>query len=158
MLSNTKRNKVLIVDILKQKEELGLEFFRSCIRKTNQFSTKYILQKVLDERQTHVKNLLDDIKANTTQNIDKEIISIVENENSLQDFCEEYDFSTLSFLEATQLAIRVTEKDIEFYKNISIRNLDETLRTVIEKILSKKSAFLKDLQNEYEKLKYKNMK
>ena len=75
-----------------------------------------------------------------------------------QDLCKEYDLSTLTFVEATKLAIHLAENDIDFYGNFLDQKLNKASRQALEKIISKKSAYVKQLKGEYEKLLYKNKK
>jgi len=143
----------LIGDLLLKKEAEGLKFYRECIQKTNQFSTKYVLQKVLRVHQDHVEELKVDIQNLTSDKLDKDLITEIDNSLSYQDLCDEFDFATLTFREATRLAIKYSENDIRFYENLLTKDLEKPAKKAIERILYKKSTHVMQLKSEYERLR-----
>lgn len=158
MIKNSNKVDVPFAKLLQKKEELGLRFYRDCIHKTNQFSTKYILQKFLREYQDHVEKLKKDIQLIAEKPLAEKFLAELDKSNTPQDLCKEFDLSTLTFFEATKLAIRLAENDIDFYGNFLDQKLNKASRQTLEKIISKKSAYVKQLKGEYEKLIYKNKK
>jgi rubrerythrin len=146
-------SEMLIGDLLLKKEAEGLKFYRECIQKSNQFSTKYILQKVLRVHQDHVEDLKLDIQNLSSDKIAKDLISEIDNSLSYEDLCNEFDFSTLTFREATKLAIKFSENDIRFYEYLLTKDLDKPTKKAIERILYKKSTHVMQLKNEYERLR-----
>ena len=158
MFKELEQSEILVGDLLRNKEELGLKFYRDCIRKTNQFSTKYVLQKVLRVHQDHVEDLKLDLQNISEDKVDSNLVSELEKGVSSAELCEEFDFATLTFTEATRLAIRFAENDIRFYENFLEKDLDNPSRQAIERILYKKSTYVMQLKSEYERLRYKNEK
>ena len=158
MFKELEQSEILVGDLLRKKEELGLKFYRDCIRKTNQFSTKYVLQKVLCVHQDHVEDLKLDLQNISEDKVDSNLVSELEKGVSSAELCKEFDFATLTFMEATRLAIRFAENDIRFYENFLEKDLDNPSRKAIERILYKKSTYVMQLKNEYERLKYKKDK
>lgn len=153
MFKELEISEILVGDFLLKKEESGLKFYRDCIQKTNQFSTKYVLQKVLRVHQDHVEDLKVDIKNLSGEKVDNNIVSALDKNTSIVDICSEFDFATLTFREATRLAIQLAENDIKFYENLLEKKLDRSSKKAIERILYKKSTYVMQLKNEYERLK-----
>ena len=139
-------------DLLCKKEELGLKFYRDCIQKTNQFSTKYVLEKVLRDHQKHVEDLKLDLQNLTDDKIESDLVTAIEKELPSRNFSDEFDFATLTFREATKLAIRFAENDIVFYENLLEKDLDESSKKTIQRVLYKKSTYMMQLKSEYERL------
>ncbi len=158
MFKELEQSEILVEDLLRKKEELGLKFYRDCIQKTNQFSTKYVLQKVLRVHQDHVEDLKLDLKNLSEEMVDSNLVSELEKGVSSAELREEFDLATLTFMEATRLAIRFAENDIRFYENFLEKDLDNPSRKAIERILYKKSTYVMQMKSEYERLKYKKDK
>jgi len=152
MFKDPETSEMQIGDLLRRKEELGLKFYRDCIQKTNQFSTKYVLQKVLRVHQDHVEDLKLDLQNLTGDKVENNLVSDIERELSSINLSNEFDFSTLTFREATKLAIRFAENDILFYEKLLEKELDNSSIKVIQRVLYKKSTYLMQLKSEYERL------
>jgi len=103
-----------------------LKFYRECIQRTNQFSTKYVLQKVLRVHQDHVEDLKLDLQNLSEDKVESSLVSGIEKGVSSTDLSKEFDLATLTFREATRLAIRFAENDIIFYENLLDNNLDNS--------------------------------
>ena len=152
MFGEIDTTEILVGKLLLKKEEDGLKFYRDCIHKTNQFSTKYVLQKVLRVHQDHVEDLKLDIKNLTSDKLDSGLISEIDKDVSRESLSTQFDFATLTFREATQLAIKLSENDIRFYEKLLDKDLDRSSKKAIERILYKKSTYVMQLKNEYERL------
>jgi hypothetical protein len=70
--------------------------------------------------------------------------------------CKEFDLSTLTFVEAARLAIRLAENDIDFYGHFLHKKLNMASRQALKKIISKKSDYVKQIKGEYKKILYDN--
>ena len=158
MIKDLETSEILVGDLLRKKEELGLKFYRDCIQRTNQFSTKYVLQKVLRVHQDHVEDLKLELQNLSEDKVESSLVSGIEKGVSSTDLSKEFDFATLTFREATRLAIRFAENDIIFYENLLDNNLDNSSTKAIERILYKKSTYVMQLKSEYERLRYKKVK
>ena len=152
MFKELEASEILVGDLLLKKEEQGLKFYRDCIQKTNQFSTKYVLQKVLRVHQDHVEDLKLDIQHLSEDKLDSKLIAELDDSVSQAELCSKFDFATLTFREATKLAIKFAENDIQFYEGLLDRKLDNPSKRAIERILYKKSTYVMQLKNEYERL------
>jgi rubrerythrin len=152
MFKEVETSEILVGEILLKKEEQGLKFYRDCIQKTNQFSTKYVLQKVLRVHQDHVEDLKMEIQNLSADKIDTAMVSELDEAISNADIRNEFDFATLTFREATRLAIQLAENDIWFYENLLEKKLNNPSKKAIERILYKKSTHVMQLRSEYERL------
>jgi len=148
------QTEILVGDLLRKKEELGLKFYRECIQKTNQFSTKYILQKVLRVHQDHVEDLKLDLHHLSEDKVHARQVSEIENEVTQTDLTLEFDLATLTFREATRLAIRFAENEIKFYEKLLEIELSNSSKKAIDRVLYKKSTYVMQLKSEYERLKH----
>ncbi|TFG99502.1 MAG: hypothetical protein E4H13_08820, partial [Calditrichales bacterium] len=106
-------------DFITRKEENGLEFYRDCLKKTNQFSAKYILAKVIAEYQSHVESLKSFFNDNQVRTIKTENFGRIEKSHGYQDIIDLYDLTCLTHLEAIKLGLQMTSRDIEFYVTLS---------------------------------------
>ena len=158
MFYELKSSGIFVGDLILKKEEEGLKFYRDCIQKTNQFSTKYVLQKVMRVHQDHVEDLKEDIKSLSDDKIESGLITELNNTLSRENLSKEFDLATLTFREATKMAIKISENEICFYENLLDKGLDKPSRKAIERILYKKSTYLMQLKNEFKRLEYKNEK
>jgi rubrerythrin len=158
MFKELEQSDILVGDLLRKKEEVGLKFYRDCIQKTNQFSTKYVLQKVLRVHQDHVEDLKLDLQNLAEDRVDSNLISEIEKGVSSTNLSDEFDLATLNFREATRLAIRFAENDIKFYEKLIEKDLDDSSKKAIERVLYKKSTYVMQLKSEYKRLKYKKEK
>jgi len=153
MWKEQNQSEILVGDLLRKKEELGLKFYRDCIKKTNQFSTKYVLQKVLRVHQDHIEDLKLDLQHLSEDKVEANFVTQLEKGTSLSNLTDEFDLATLTFREATRLAIRIAENDIKFYEQLLENDLDKSSIKTIERVLYKKSTYVMQLKGEYERLK-----
>ena len=158
MVNEVEQSEILVRELLRNKEELGLKFYRDCIQKTNQFSTKYILQKVLRVHQDHVEDLKLDLHHLSEDKVDGRLVSEIEKEISQTNLALEFDLATLTFREATRLALRIAENDIKFYEKLLEKDLHKSSVKAIDRVLYIKSAYVMQLKSEYERLKHEKKK
>jgi hypothetical protein len=152
MVKGVESSEIRVGELLLKKEEQGLKFYRECIHKTNQFSTKYVLQKVLRVHQDHVEDLKLDIQNLSADKLKSSLRAELDKDTERERLCEEFDFATLTFREATKLAIMLSENDIKFYEKLLEKELDKPSKKAIERILYKKSTYVMQLKNEYKRL------
>ena len=135
-------------------EKSGLQFYRDCMRITNQFSTKYILEKVIQKQRKHVTRLLADIG-----NVYDSVAEAAALEKKLQIFLQkelvrEFDRENLNFVEVTKLAIRMTSFYRDMYMHLKENESLKNLHPVIDHIIESKSMFINQLTSELERLSY----
>lgn len=139
MSNHSNAGKVPIIELVQKNEEMGLQFFRECINKTNQFSAQYILNKLLHNYTDHVKDLIQEFQKIPTEGINQRLAYDLEERFSPKDLCVEFDLSTLTFLEAARIVIRMTEKNIDFYKYFIEGKLNKPTQKALKKIVAQKS-------------------
>jgi len=86
--------------------------------------------------------------------VDSRLVADIEKEVAVKDLSLEFDFATLTFREATRLAIIIAENDIRFYEKLLEKDLNNSSTKAIESILYKKSTYVMQLRSEYERLKH----
>jgi hypothetical protein len=140
-------------------EDRGLQFYRDCMRITNQFSTKYILGKVLKRQQAHVKRLKSEI-FHLRDNVDLTIDINVDIDVDIDDFLkcklpQEFDREHLNFVEATKLALRMSDYYLEMYRRLFQNSTDIEKQNLLKCVIEKKNEYTEQLKKEYERLRYK---
>ena len=137
-------------------EEMGIQYFRDCILKTNQYSTRYILQKVLQDHSAHVERIKSDISAYENLVISEKQVKLLFNRSAFDTFVDKYDVENLNFVEATELAIKLTEHFMDLYNKLASLPGEPEIQKASQFILSKKSIYLEILKKEYDRLSYKD--
>ncbi len=63
-------NPVSVKEFVRRLEKFNLDFYNNCLLKTNQFSTKYILQQAIKNQQDHQKELIPSMELLGTDEVD----------------------------------------------------------------------------------------
>ena len=134
---------------------MGLEFFKECINKTNQFSAQYVLNKLLRNYTDHVNELKQAVQKIPVEEINQELVNDLEEKFSFNDLCIEFDLSTLTFLEAAKIVIRMAERDLDFYRYFIEGKFNKSTQMALKRIVTRKTAYVASLKNEYARLGYK---
>ncbi len=143
-----------ISDVIQKKEEMGLKFFRECINKTNQFSAQYILNKLLRNYTDHVNELKQAVQEIPIEEVNQKLVTDLEERFSFKDLCMEFDLSTLTFIEAAKIVIRMAERDIDFYKYFIEGEFNQPTQQALKRIVVQKTAYMDRLKDEYARLGY----
>jgi hypothetical protein len=152
-MSNHKSiRQVPIRELVRKKEEVGLRFFRECINRTNQFSAQFILKKVINNYTDHVNAIDQEFQNIPPETVDQKLAAHLEEKFSPKDLCVEFDLSTLTFLEAAKIVIRMAERDIDFYKYFIKREINKSTQKALKNIVVQKTAYMDKLRNEYSRL------
>jgi len=155
MTKVTESREIHLYEFIQKIEEQGLNFYKKLMLKTNQFSTKFILQKIFIEHQKHVKNLKICLESLRGEFVIDEQFADVALEQVFKNFEEEFIPENLTFVEVTKLAGRLVENYVEIYEKLLSGNISSEWRNAIEQILEKKSMYLQQIHNEHERLRYK---
>ena len=136
-------------------ESRCIEFYKTCVLKTNQFSTKYILQKLIEQHKKHIKKL--DLEFSFEG---EEPLNSGHLENYTMQFSKAwqisaFDIENLNFVEATKLAISLINFQIDFYRQLTEEISGPEFQEIIEKIIVFKTDYIKELESEFERLSYK---
>ena len=154
MTRDTEPSAVHLSEFIYKIEEQGLNFYKQLMLKTNQYSTKFILQKVFVEHQKHMKNLQQDLADLGDEIINAAQFANVSFEENIKNYKEKYNPENLTFVEATKLAGCLVEKYIEIYENILNHKISSDWRKAIERMLENKRVYLQQLDNEHKRLRY----
>jgi rubrerythrin len=155
MIKENETSETCLSEFIYKIEMQGLNFYKQLIHKTNQYSTKFILQKIFIEHQKHVENLKLCLDSLRDEVIVAEQFADVSLAQVFKIFEQEYKPKNLTFVEATKLAGRILENYVEIYEKLLNENISSDWRRAIEQILEKKSAYLQQIHNEHERLRYK---
>jgi len=145
-------SKVPVRELVRKKEQVGLQFFRECVNRTNQFSAQFILNKLIENYTDHVNAIDQEFHNIPTETVDQKLAAHLEEKFSPKDLCVEFDLSTLTFLEAARIVIRMAERDIDFYKYFIGRELNKSTQRALKKIVEQKTTYMDKLRNEYTRL------
>jgi hypothetical protein len=144
-----------ISQILQKNEENGLHFYRDCINKTNQYSTKYILQRFIRDLQDQLAILREEFASISDESILNRDLLPAEYSDSLRKVGKSFNISTLTLLEAIRLAIQITEQNINNYRQLLDNDMNVKSRRALGRIVRKKTAYKEHLQTEYDRLRFK---
>lgn len=152
-MSHAKGNEtVFVVSLVNHIEDMGVKCFKNCLLQTNQFSTRYVLTKVLRDYNDHVKQLkteMNDFK--NTVIYKRQIIDLMKRDIPAT-IINKYDLNNLNFVEANKIAIDLTEQYIHLYQSINAIETTAEVKALTELILAKKYVYLESLKSEYERL------
>jgi hypothetical protein len=146
---------ITISAFVRQLEEFNVDFYKNCLLKTNQFSTKFILQQVIQDHQKYKKDIIPDIDGLGEEQVESRYL-----ENIIEDFRRNYvenkfELESLNFVEATELAVILIEYVIKKYEILLKYPLSSASKKSLDVIFQKKQNQLEMLKKEYEKRRYK---
>lgn len=146
---------ITISAFVRQLEEFNVDFYKNCLLKTNQFSTKFILQQVIQDHQKYKKDIIPDIEGFGEEQVESSYL-----ENIFEDFRRNYvenqfELESLNFVEATELAVILIEYVIKKYEILLKYPLSSNSKKSLDVIFKKKQNQLEMLKKEYEKRRYK---
>jgi hypothetical protein len=129
-------------------EREGIKFFTRCLQRTNQFSTKYILQKVLLFQKEYLAAIEQDLR-HLDSALPGEFISL---EDTFANSETLYDLDTLNFLEATKMAIRIAERQWAVYKKYRSRESDTALQEIFSRLIEQKKRYINTIKKKFDNL------
>ena len=152
----SKKDKPITISaFVRQLEEFNVDFYKNCLLKTNQFSTKFILQQVIKDHQKYKKDIIPDMDGLGDEQVESRYL-----ENIIEDFTRNYvenqfELESLNFVEATELAVILIEYVIKKYEILLKYSLSSASKKSLDVIFQKKQNQLEMLKKEYEKRRYK---
>jgi len=139
-------------EAFEQKENLQRKFFRECIKKTNQFSAQFVLDKMFQEHVRHIKELKEEVGILKGEKISRELCRSFQSEGYFVNLCKDYDLSTLTLSEAARLAIHIEERDLDFFRGVLKNPLSGNSKKALKRIISHKTDFINFLKREQRRI------
>ena len=136
-------------------EKFCIEFFKKCEEQTNQFSTRFILQKAISEYRQWMQDLSEKVNSLGEDPVYINDLDRMLDTFSRQNLDQNQDVDNLNFVEATNLAMVIMEFVITKYKELIGSEISERSRLIISEIIAEKQKHLCLLKSEYEKVRYK---
>jgi len=146
---------ISLSEISRSLETHIIEYYKVCLLKTNQFSTKYILQKLIEYHKTHTKDLKSNLVGDTGKYFQADLPDKYRQQFINSRKINSFDIENLNFVEATKLAIVLLNFQIEFYSQLAEDSDSESLRDRLEKIIELKNNYIRDLETEFDRLNYR---
>lgn len=154
--SSTAIKKITITNFVQNLETFAIDFFKSCLHKTNQYSTIYVLQRLIKENQKHQRTLQPVIKTLGIDQISLQYLVSLRDNFTKKRIESKFELDCLNFVEATNITIIVTEFLLsEYQKLIGNASISSESKTALEQICQYKEKYLQLLRSENEKLRYK---
>ena len=148
-------NQISLKDLVHQLEGFSVDFYRDCLLKTNQFSTKFILQQVIKAQQEQQKEMVELINLLGDEQVDARYLDNIIDNFSKKYVDGQFELESLNFVEATHLAIILMNYTIEKYKILMEYSLSRESKSSLHNIFKIKQKQLAELEKEYEKRRYK---
>lgn len=129
--------------------------FKNLILDSNQFSTQFVIQKIMQDFLDHskkVKSVGNELEHSQKDDIN---LSFFKPGNLLTAFPGDSDYSLLNFVEASVFSITILKNQIEIYQNLEKQIADTQRKEILLKIIQLKRDYLDKLESEYERLRYK---
>ena len=140
---------------VRQLEEVCVVLFNRYQAKTNQYSTKFVLQKAAEEYQVWKKEIFP-----LVERLGHEVVSDLDLDQLISQFEDAYpdepwDSEYLNFVEAKEMMIHIMEFVIAQYNDLIESGVSPASEKILTEILDVKNKHLNLLKSEYEKVRYK---
>ncbi len=146
---------ISLSELSQSAESHFIEYYKACLLKTNQFSTKYILQKLIEYHKKHTEDLSSKLASDTGKYFPSDLTEKYHQQFSNSGAVNSFDIENLNFVEATKLAVVLANFQIDFYNQLAQDPDCESSRGRLEIIIELKKNYIKDLEAEFERLNYR---
>jgi hypothetical protein len=144
--------KIALKEFIIRLENTGNEILKNCIKRNTQFSTKFIVQKILAQNEKQFKILSRDPNLTEKPLLPKQWITR-QNWNAIQEELKKnFDLENLNFIEANHLAVRLNEYMIEIYRSIQVKTSSTAAKKVFKAMIAQKIQTNLKLKKEYRRL------
>ncbi len=144
--------KIPIKDFISRLENNGNAILKDCIRKNTQFSTHFIMQRIIAQNENRLKILQKD-KTIIAKPLLPENWIVQQNWAQIRSELKSgFDLENLNFLEANQLAIRLNEYMIGIYQAIRLKSSNAAVKKVLGAIIRRISSTNNKLKKEHLRL------
>ncbi len=144
-----------VKEFVRRLEEFSVDFYKKCLTKTNQFSTKYILQQAITSHQNHNKDIILSLELLGEEEVNTRHLEDIMDNFSRNHVAGKFELENLNFVEATHLAILLMEYVIDKYNILMKCKLSAETKISLNNIYQNKQNRLEALKKEYEKRRYK---
>lgn len=132
-------------------EKRGIYFLQQCAHDTNQISAKFILRQIINRQRKHLSQIDNEVKYLDRKQAWADIFRL----DPFRQLSEAYDTMTLNFIEAFEIAMRLTELQSEIYRQACLQLAEVNPQTICRQILKAKKVHFHELKNEYERINLK---
>jgi hypothetical protein len=143
------------IDDLVSLEREGINFFRHCIQKTNQFSTKFVLNKVIESYKQHVQGIENELPEFQTAVTVPDFLTELADSILMDGIEDLFDLEFLNFVEANKLAMHLVDNYITFYQRMAENEPPGRARNLVNELIDMKRNYRGQLQEEYQRLQHK---
>ena len=144
-----------VKEFVRRLEEFSVDFYKNCLLKTNQFSTKYILQQAIKSHRNHNKDIVLSLELLGEEEVYTRHLENIMGNFSRDHVAGKFELDSLNFVEATHLTILLMEYVIDKYQVLMKCKLSGETKSSLNDIYQKKQNQLEALKKEYEKRRYK---
>jgi len=149
------KNEIPIDEFVRRLETFSLDIYKQCLHSTNQFSAKFILQRVIKDHMGHTEEISQISGELGDEKLDSRILHGITEDFRKKNIEADFDLQILNFVEANNLAIRLMEYVIDKYNQVLKGDISSASAENLKLILAKKNQRIDYLKSEYEKVRYK---
>ena len=145
-------NKIPLKEFISRLENNGNAILKDCIRQNTQFSTKFIMQRIIAQNENRLRILQQD-KTIIAKPLLPEDWIVQQNWAQIRsELKSSFDLENLNFLEANQLAVRLNEYMIGIYQAIQLKSTNAAVKKVFSSIIRRISSTNTKLKKEHLRL------
>ena len=148
-------SEIAIHEFVERLEKFSLDIYKQCLMSTNQFSAKFILQKVIKDHAVHTEQVFQITGELSEDKVDSIILNGIKEDFTKKNIETDFDLQILNFVEANNLAVKLMEYVIEKYDQVLKYDMSSASKEKLNLILEKKNQRIEYLKSEYEKVRYK---
>lgn len=141
------------MQVIAHLEQTVTDLLIKCAHRTTQFSTKFVVQKMISTSGKQMK----DLRKNKSGNPDKLLLPVQwiadqKIEEHLNKLVKPFDMENLNFIEATNLGIILNEYLLACYRSIERRASSAELKKIIRLFITLKTAYVAELKKDHVRL------
>jgi len=144
--------KIPLKEFISRLENIANNILKECIRMNTQFSTKFIMQRIIAQNENRLRILQQD-KTIIAKPLLPEDWIVQQNWAQIRsELKSSFDLENLNFLEANQLAVRLNEYMIGIYQAIQLKSTNAAVKKVFSSIIRRISSTNTKLKKEHLRL------
>jgi hypothetical protein len=144
--------KIPLKEFISRLENNGNAILKNCIRQNTQFSTQFIIQRIIAQNEDRLKTLQQD-KSIIEKPLLPEDWIMQQNWDLIQsELKSRFDLDNLNFLEANQMAMRLNEYMIGIYQSIQLKISNTAVKKVLGAVIRRITSTNAKLKKEHLRL------